>query len=344
VKKNKRSPAQNKQYTVAQLLEKAESCIETYQFELAQKFYERALEREPENTEIMNMLGELLVDMGLTDRAKVLFEKSVSLDPNSPSTYMSLGQLLTGEDSISYFRKGIEIMTKQKEGLKISNPVVLELDAQISAAYCALAEVYLTDACYNEDAELQCEKAILNALQHTPNSPEVYYLLASFRISQQKTEEALDAIKRSYSFWQNIDPSQDPTDQDTDENVDLLLPSYELRFNTAKLFVELEQFQTALEIFEVLVTDDDSVPEVWHSMALAFQGCKEFQESKECLTTALQLANLDEDKNTAVIENITTLLSKIEEEIKKLPENMDSIEQELDTDKMQVTDDDSGED
>lgn len=100
------------------------------------------------------------------------------------------------------------------------------------------------------------------ALQYTPKGAEVHYLISSLRISQQRNDEALEAATTGYSFWKEAN-SNEP---------DLDIVPYQLRFNYAKIFVELKQYQTAIEILEVLVAEEDNIAEVWHTLGLAYQG------------------------------------------------------------------------
>lgn len=38
------------------------------------------------------------------------------------------------------------------------------LKSQVAKAYCSIGELYLTDLCYEDDAETRCEQAINNAV------------------------------------------------------------------------------------------------------------------------------------------------------------------------------------
>jgi len=308
------------QYTVEQLIARAEACMDSCDFELAEKFYSKVLELDPSNCDIMEVLGEVLVDLGKVDKAKELFTRSIAIAPDVASKYMNLGQLLEGEEAITNFRKGIGLMLVNKQKLSKKKNSTIEIDEGLSAAYCSIAEVYLTDSCYNSDAEQECQRVLDNALQYTPNSPEVFYLLATFRISQQRNEEALEAVTRAYSFWKN-------DSRDCNSNSSLFkdpeyLPPYQLRFNTAKLFVELGEYQTAIEIFEALVAEEDCIAEVWHSLGLAYQGINDLNATHECLSTALKLFKQASEFDE-VVDSVTTLLSKIDKEITndKMEEN-----------------------
>jgi len=48
----------------------AKDCIDKFQYELAQKFCQRALETEPDNVRALELSGGLLIDLGNFDGAK----------------------------------------------------------------------------------------------------------------------------------------------------------------------------------------------------------------------------------------------------------------------------------
>jgi len=62
-------------------------------------------------------------------------------------------------------------------------------------AYCSIAELYLTDLCYELDAEMKCEEAIQNAfIYDDPQAtPDVFQALANLRLSQSSEEQRLEA-------------------------------------------------------------------------------------------------------------------------------------------------------
>lgn len=60
----------------------------------------------------------------------------------------------------------------------------------IAKAYCSIAELYMTDLCYEEDAEQLCEKSIMQALDTDPDSLDAHQTLASLRLSQGRPVDA----------------------------------------------------------------------------------------------------------------------------------------------------------
>ena len=72
-----------------------------------------------------------------------LFQHATSLSPEEGHTkYLYLGQLAHGEEAVRYLTKGIEILARSEGAGEVG------VACELSSAYCALAEVYLTDIWY----------------------------------------------------------------------------------------------------------------------------------------------------------------------------------------------------
>ena len=67
----------------------------------------------------------------------------------------------------------------------------------------------------------------------------------------------------------NFDPGYEP-------------PSYEFRFECAKLLLELDpSTEDAIEVLETLVAEDDMDPNVWHMLGLAYYSGGSLREATE---------------------------------------------------------------
>lgn len=102
------------------------------------------------------------------------------------------------------------------------------------------------------DAEQRCEKLVTEALLVVPTSAEALQTLASVRVSQQRVEDAVAALQRSFSLWKDLDVSSEE------------IPTYASRINLSKLLIETEQHETALEVLERLQLEDDQLPDLWY--------------------------------------------------------------------------------
>lgn len=65
-------------------------------------------------------------------------------------------------------------------------------------------------------------------------------------------------------------------------------PAMEFCHNTAKMFIELEQDKSAVDIWESLLEVDDNIAEIHYHLGLAYRFIST-SASKECLTKAKQV-------------------------------------------------------
>lgn len=98
---------------------------------------------------------------------------------------------------------------------------------------------------WEADAEQRCESLITEALLVTPDSPSVLQTLASVRLSQLKFDDARSALLRSISLWKDLDP-EDPS-----------VPDFPTRVSLARLLMEAEMEDEAMEVLERLALEDD---------------------------------------------------------------------------------------
>ncbi len=207
--------------TVKQLVHNAEDALGKFEYEQAEGFLRKALEVDQHDTKVMDMLADVLMELGNLEPAKdislysllsfliILFysfsppsplsvyplitsicfdisyflKRSIEIAPDTDfEKYMSLGQLLPGNEAISCYKRGIEVMLAHRRQTSFAasappsatNPT--QIDQQLCEAFCAIAELFLTDSCFEDNAEEECGKFIDAALYHNPSSPEVKYL------------------------------------------------------------------------------------------------------------------------------------------------------------------------
>ena len=182
-------PEKNLQkFSIDDILDKAEEYIDQFQFPMAQKFCERALEIDGDNVRALETSASLLLEMGNMDAARQCFGRAISVQPDSGhEKYMCMGQLLTGMDAIKCFQKGIELMQKllaESENAAAEKPDVDTKD--IARAYCNVAEIYLTDACFEDEADAQCKECLDKAMVNDSEYPECYHLTASYWLSKEE--------------------------------------------------------------------------------------------------------------------------------------------------------------
>lgn len=270
-------------YTIDQLLEKTEECMDNFDFPMAKMFCQRALDIEPTNLTILDMLGNICAELGDMDKAKQIFLKAVDLSPEEGhSKYMYLGQIYTGAEAVQYFSKGIEVMLKaiDKKVQEVSSMGAAALPSEspvtakdVSVAFCSIAEIFFTDLCMEEGAAERCKEAIEKALHYDQNNPEALQLMASYLFSIEKPEEGRDYLIKSVSSWlpsrqkeeeSSAGSEQPDEDEEDEERVQSNIPPYESRITSAKLLIEVEEFEMATDVLEGLLEEDDEVVQVWY--------------------------------------------------------------------------------
>jgi len=302
-------------YSVDDLLAKAEELLQSSNtVPLAQKFYARALEMEPNNTQIMDDYAECLLELQEIEQAGQLISKSIELDPEGGyQKYMIAGQLTSGMDSLSCFNKGIEILLRMHEEAK-NQPDVEEVQSELAhhlcLAYCSMAEIFMTDCCFEEGAEEECTRLIEEAIKWKHSNAEAHLLRARCSLAKSDPDSALPSILTSYNIW-----------KDKEENE---WPQYSVRVNTAKILIEVRQLEDATDLLEKLTHEDDEDSEVWYLLALCYYNLAEDSEDPETLVdaeesikTSLKLLQQDENQMQEAVDKAQSLLHAVQEAMNK---------------------------
>ncbi|XP_073533516.1 uncharacterized protein [Phyllobates terribilis] len=247
---NKARKKTAEKYSIHQLLEKTEEYLDNFNFEMAQLFCQRALDLEPENLEILDMMGNICMELGNAEKAKQVFLKAVDLSPEKGhAKYMCLGQIHGKEEALQYFQKGLDVMIcayqsqPQVSGAANFSDEMEVTTKDLSAALCSVAEIYLTDLCMEEGAGDKCKEAITNALGYHPSSPEALQLMASYLFSMEQPQEGKEFLMKSLASWLPRLQNNKGEEQEADDD-DL---------------VEL-----ATEVLDGLLEEDDEVIQVWY--------------------------------------------------------------------------------
>ncbi|OWF34891.1 probable assembly chaperone of rpl4 [Mizuhopecten yessoensis] len=346
------SKGKSPKYSVEQLLEKAEDCIDRFEYELAQKFCQRALEMEPDSILALETTGSLLLELGNQEAAKQCFGRAVEVCPNQGhSKYMYLGQLFEGAQAVQCFQKGIELMMKEHEAKQAS-----ELAAacgggpregvsceEICNAYLSLAELYMTDCCMEEDADKKCEHNINQALAIDGDNAEAYQMMASYHLSKENEEMATEMIKKSVSLWLPKYKAADKGEVPDEEfnPLELTPLSYDTRIAAAKILTEVKEYETAVDVLEGLLDENDEVPQVWYMIGWAnyLQGPDYKENARYYLQQAKQVYDkikCDDPDLLKHVEELTEEIGPGEEEGEE--EGAEEDVNELDSDSDDETD------
>ncbi|KAI9536594.1 hypothetical protein NQZ68_032389 [Dissostichus eleginoides] len=243
-------------YSVLQLLEKTEECMDSFDFEMARLFCQRALDVESSNLQALDMQGHICSELGDTEKAKeISFMQQAEAAAAAPADEDA--ELPTAKD--------------------------------VCVAYCSVAEIYLTDLCMEEGAGDKCKELIERALQYHHDNPEALQLMASYLFSTERNQEGKEYLLKSVGLWLPAQ-EQSAASSSTDEDMQNEIPPYESRVTTAKLLLESEEFEVAVDVLEGLLEEDDEVVQVWYLSGwvcyLQLEKAKELQEREGREVTA----------------------------------------------------------
>ena len=209
-----------------------------------------------------NLIGLIYYYLGDADLSRDYFLKAVELDPDGSipvsegggsDKFLWLAQLSEegGHDSVRWFQRGATVL--QNATVPFGD---VEADmnnrTRLATILCSISEVYMTDLSWEEDAESKCESYITEALLIAPDWPEALQTLASIRISQNRIEEARKALMESMDLWKDFSP----------EGVGM--PDFPARISLARLLMEVEAEEEALDVVKRLVQEDDQSVEAWY--------------------------------------------------------------------------------
>ncbi|KAK4158211.1 hypothetical protein C8A00DRAFT_28922 [Chaetomidium leptoderma] len=307
----------------------------------------------------LSLLGHIQVELGDADTARAFFAAAVKVDEDGslpedigggPEKFLWLAQLSEdgGQDSVSWFERGAAALRAQIQSLTESlesrpltrdaqEAIIAEKRKRLAETLCAVVEVYMTDLSWEEDAEQRCETLITEATMLAPESAETWQTVANVRISQTRTEEAREALKRSLGLWLDLAP-EDPA-----------VPPFPSRVSLVRLLIEVDMEEQAMEVTERLIDEDDQSVEALYlgGYAKYISGEKlktqsqpsdaetwktVWRSSRKWLTQCLKVFGQEEYEDERLGEHAQDLLDSIKGELGEAAEDGENGDAWEDTD------------
>jgi len=317
---------------ISSLLEKAQSLIIQCDYDLAQRFVQRVLDREPKNVEAKEMLGVVQLETGDIESAKQTFLTLVPPHPDAPSppppsAHLYIAQLSDDDPNMAlqHYQAAVDVMIGQLKGKERAvHPVNLgddeaELKKNIVRALIGMVEIWMDpsyDLCFDPAAEKKCEDLLNLALHTDPGNAEALQSFASVRLSQQRPEEARQYLEQAWLAWKDFEPD------------DIRLPPIPTRLALVKLCLELSLYSPALLVLHGVMAFDDQEVEAWYLEGWCFfLMAEQAQESgvkvedltwqelakdaRDCLETCQMLHLGQEHPDTPMLEHVRELIGKL---------------------------------
>ncbi|KNC54692.1 TPR domain-containing protein [Thecamonas trahens ATCC 50062] len=291
---------------VAKLLGHAEACMAGMKPDAALKFVLRARDEAPDSVAVLELLGEVMLEVGDATNAIEAFKRAIEVAPEggSPARFMYMGQLSAGSDAVSYYSRGVAIMQQELAAVEAAGNEVEagELRRQISNAFVSMADIYLTDACEEDNAESECERLLQLAVETDETNYEALQSVASMRISQCRNDDAEAALDASANLWSAL-----PIDEK---------PSSELQIAAAQLYMELKSYDKALQVLASALEIDQASVEAWFLAAICEMSTDQWDSAAEHLLRARTIASAlnvrDKDFDEALNQRLAETQAALE--------------------------------
>jgi tetratricopeptide (TPR) repeat protein len=402
----KRNVARNPEASLDEILAAAEAALASLENEKAVKLYSKAAvllrmgrtisseTRERLLIRVLEKLGESKVALGDQVGAKANFQEAIQLleqesDKNishhetRSSLFFYVGQLSMEKEALHAYEQGLTSLelcfnlARQQSPEQMSDvedatsqKSLHEFRTKLSGGYCAVAELYLTDLCYEENAESECESHLEKALQmkDVDDQPfaDALQTIASLRLSQQskrqegvryalrafdKMKVGCDALASLVGLMEQGGSSAGSTEQAselTELEVEAAngLPEFEFRCQTAKILLECAAlFQesacaqeqqcvaSAISVLGSLLAQNDEVVEIWFLTGCAF-ALKNPEMADSAVYYLQRAMEMLEDVRKA-LEKEAELVDEVErqdiqEELEENKVQMDDVQAKLD--------------
>lgn len=263
----------------------AEAALETLQPAAAAEHFRAALTERPDDPDVLDALGEVLIQLDDPVGARAAFERSAVVAPSAGfAKWMYLGQLSRGNDAVEHFTRGLGVINARLDAGATGQDAA-KLRRRLSEAFCSLAELFLTDLCDEADAEPRCAMHAASALEADAGNPEAHLVNANLRLCQKAPAEAAVFMRRACELMRALedDESEDEGGEVSGGGAGagggasakaarpalpahvlaLGMPSMDVRLDAARTCMEMELYDEASHLFDRLLGEDDTNMEVW---------------------------------------------------------------------------------
>jgi len=293
--------AKKQKYDATDLLTKVDELVENFNYDLALQFCEKALVLEPQNTSVLETMGNIYAELGNAESAKQHYMKAVAMEPKQGHVkYLYLGQLSEGTEALKFYNEAINLMKEVVTEDETSG--VGKRD--ISNVYCSIAELYMTDCCMEEGAEQSCENACQQAVDVDAENPEAYLAMSNFLLTKGDMDGAKNISLKVYELWESLTVNND----ESDSIVELM--SYESRMTLLKILIEVDLCDKVHKIGVQLLEENEDDIRIWYYIGLSKSLTNETDGQRHYLETALFLYEKNQHTDEDMLAHIKELLEK----------------------------------
>lgn len=314
------------------LLKEAEANFEQMNYDKCNILYEAALSRDIDNEKVLTSYGFFLSNIKEVEKAKEALTKAIVINPNSnPKKYLYMAQLYSGTDAVTFYTKAIEMLTAQLEDPNFvqlhlehfgEEPDLQDIKKDLSQAYTAMGELYMTDLNTADNAINLCRESLHRAVEINQTNIDGYYQLMNYYLELDDNDKATQSANKFMEVYKAAH----------DENEDDFFDEYpdETYLGAARVFLEMQRFDDALFILEDMHEDDDTNMEVLYLMIFCNFNLKNYITCKQLLEEFNnKLEHYNDEEIISAKEEIEAELTKVNAEEGNDWEDVDESEEHM---------------
>lgn len=281
----------------SQLIANARALLQTSQAEKALELLAPEVDKQTTNVPYLQIFGETLLENNDVETAYDVLMKACELDPEAAQgteKFFYLGQIIGGQDGLNSLDIGLNKLSKQviliNEDKGADDPLLVELATlypskddlklylvkKLNQGIFAKIEIWMTDLCMEPEAESKCDELIEYSLSLDPENPEALSLLSSIRISQQRNDEAKEALLKSWAKFEEkktlLEEASNKAKEDGEDAFEVGLEYVELiqpLLTLAKFAIELELYDIAVSISSNITDINEDILEAYYYESLS---------------------------------------------------------------------------
>jgi tetratricopeptide (TPR) repeat protein/glycosyltransferase involved in cell wall biosynthesis len=279
----------------------AEELFQQKDFSAAQNILFDLLQEDQNDSDVLNFLGTIKLNLGEYSKAAGYLEKAISIYERHPMAHYNLGlcyqHFKLSEEARKHYKRAVELNPLNVDAL-INLGVVFQTQEDYDSAenYFNRASLLQPNSSkifnnrgnlFFKKNELElAEKNYRKAISLEPDNPEFLFNLGNCCFQQGFIEDSIDLFKRTAELNPN-------------EHLACI--------NTGIAFFKLNKFKEAIDYFKIALANDPKNAEAHFNLGSCYRELKQYTAALECYEAAAAL----NPGNTSVFINIGNIYNQL---------------------------------
>ncbi|MDE7313223.1 MAG: hypothetical protein K2N87_16645 [Eubacterium sp.] len=226
----------------------------------------------PDDPDAINKFGVCLYDLKMYDEAYEQFENAIVIDPKNANFYYNACytkySMKEYEEAIDYINKSIELMPEAKYYINIKKMVKSEQELEYDP----------------KDKELLIKAGRAN------------YIVELYNRAKTIFSKGRELYPDSDEFKNYLDLLKRQEEYNSDQKL-------EIAEKLADIQYELELYENAAELYQILVRNNENNPSYHNDLGCAYYSMEEYKDAYVCFMRAVELETEDKEALKSYKEN-----------------------------------------